>query len=222
MQNASCGRKRHWHRPIPDTTRLQEYPYTTHGKQTLSAPAELPHTLTSAHEQQPAETQIHKPGEKDKMLLECKQCFQAEYYNRCTHNLPALTQGEVVKMRSYKKGDRVWEKGVVNQRLDKRSYMVEILSGSYRRNRRHLQRSPEQPQMTGRTPTRQLEQPQTAMGYTPNIHSPSASTNRTQDTCSPHQITDAKESFHGESSVRTHTRTGRGIRRPAYLKEYTN
>ena len=111
---------------------------------------------------------------KDKILLEHKQCIQARYYNRHTCNFLALTEGEVVRMYPYKKENRVWEKGIVNQCLDEHSYMVKTPSRSYQHKRNHLQRSSEKPQTIECTPTRQLEQAQTPMEYTPTIQPPSA------------------------------------------------
>ncbi|XP_072046783.1 adhesion G-protein coupled receptor G7-like [Amphiura filiformis] len=48
-------------------------------------------------------------------------------------------------MKPLVRGNRTWEKAVVSERLDERSYLVETEKGSYRRNRVHLRKSQENP-----------------------------------------------------------------------------
>lgn len=56
---------------------------------------------------------------------------QAKYYNHPTCDLPVLSEGDVVHMCPYKKGDQVWEKGIINHQLDDYSYEVQSVSGTY-------------------------------------------------------------------------------------------
>lgn len=63
----------------------------------------------------------------DKILLEHRQKIQAKYYDLHTCDLPVLSKGDVVWMCPYKKGDWVWEKGIIKHRLDERSYEVQTV-----------------------------------------------------------------------------------------------
>ena len=67
------------------------------------------------------------------------------YYNKKSKDLPSLFEGDVVRMRPYKIGDKSWQKGVVLKRLDERSYDVETDTNTYRRNRVDLKRTSESP-----------------------------------------------------------------------------
>ena len=70
-----------------------------------------------------------------------KQQQQTKYYNRNALDLPALSEGDVVRNKPFELGDKVWKKGSVTTRLDERSYTVELqLRGetdyTWRRQRR--------------------------------------------------------------------------------------
>lgn len=70
-----------------------------------------------------------------------KEQRQTEYYNR-----NALSEGDVVRIKTFQLGDKVWKKGTVMSRLDERSYMVVSPDGAtYRRNRLHLKKTKETP-----------------------------------------------------------------------------
>ena len=74
------------------------------------------------------------PERKFKGLTK-KEQQQTKYYNRNARDLPALSEGDVVRIKPRQHRDKVWKKGTVTSRLDKRSYMVELLHGAtYRRN----------------------------------------------------------------------------------------
>jgi hypothetical protein len=60
---------------------------------------------------------------------------QVKYFNRHATDLPALEDGDTVRMKPFIKGQREWKKAVVVNRLDQRSYTVDTPDGSYRRNR---------------------------------------------------------------------------------------
>ncbi len=49
-------------------------------------------------------------------------------------------------------GKKEWEKGVVLRRLDERSYEIETPSGTFRRNRIDLRKTPEKPPEPLQTP----------------------------------------------------------------------
>ena len=82
--------------------------------------------------------------EKEKRKLEKKQEQQAKYYNRGAKDLQELAKGDVVRMKPFRLGDKIWKKAVVTARLDERSYTVETPEGGvYRRNRGHLKKTQE-------------------------------------------------------------------------------
>ena len=77
--------------------------------------------------------------EVEKKELRQRQQAQARYCSRSAKDLPSLSEGDVVRMKPFKVGDKSWRKGQVTVRLDKRSYTVETDDGAvYRRNRQHL------------------------------------------------------------------------------------
>ena len=57
-----------------------------------------------------------------------------------------LSNGDVVRMKPFRLGDKEWRKATVTSRLDERSYTVETPEGdTYRRNRVHLKKTQETP-----------------------------------------------------------------------------
>ena len=70
-----------------------------------------------------------------------KLAKQAEYYNRNAHDLPALEEGDVVRMQPFNLGQKEWQKGIVMRPLGERSYEVENPDAVYRRNRVHLKKT---------------------------------------------------------------------------------
>ncbi|XP_048236983.1 uncharacterized protein K02A2.6-like [Haliotis rufescens] len=82
-------------------------------------------------------------GVSDKIA--CKKTKQAYYFNRGTNELPALKEGDVVRVKPTK-FDKQWKKAVIEQQVDVRSYELRTEDGSnLRRNRRHLRKSHEAP-----------------------------------------------------------------------------
>ena len=56
-------------------------------------------------------------GVNDKIPLERSHEIQADFYNRHASDLSTLNEGDLVRMRSYKKGDYIWEKTVISQTI---------------------------------------------------------------------------------------------------------
>ena len=84
--------------------------------------------------------------ESQKKELQQRQQAQAKYYNQTAKDLPSLSEGDVVRMKPFKLGDKSWRKAQVTARLDERSYTVETDDGAvYRRNRQHLRKTSESP-----------------------------------------------------------------------------
>lgn len=75
-----------------------------------------------------------------------RQRRQQKYYNQHARDLPPLKQGDVVRMKPFRQGDKTWKKAIINQRLDERSYTLETDDGdTYRRNRVDLKKTAEPP-----------------------------------------------------------------------------
>ena len=84
--------------------------------------------------------------ERDTKLLRKRQTEAANYYNRGARSLPELSDGDVVRMKPFRLGDKEWRKATVTCRLDERSYTAETQEGdTYRRNRVHLTKTQETP-----------------------------------------------------------------------------
>ena len=66
------------------------------------------------------------------------------YFNQGTRSLRELAEGDVVRMKPFRLGDKVWKKATVTAQLDERSHNVETPDGGvYRRTRCHLRKTPE-------------------------------------------------------------------------------
>ena len=84
--------------------------------------------------------------ERDTKLLRKRQTETASHYNRGARSLPELSDGDVIRMKPFRLGDKEWRKATVTGRLDERSYTVETPEGdTYRRNRVHLKKTQETP-----------------------------------------------------------------------------
>ena len=81
---------------------------------------------------------------KDRTRIDEQKAKQTENYNRTARDLPVLEEGDVVRMKPFRLGQKAWEKAVVQRRLDERSYEVDTPDGTYRRNRVHLRRTREE------------------------------------------------------------------------------
>ena len=86
---------------------------------------------------------VYPEREKKKIIQRQKQ--QAKYFDRTAKDLPEL-EGDTVRMKPFRMGQKTWRKATVTSRLDSRSYTVETPEGdTYRRNRCHLKKSSEKP-----------------------------------------------------------------------------
>ena len=81
----------------------------------------------------------------DSMKLKHNKRLQAKQYNKGAREQPSLEEGDTVRLKPYKLGQKEWQKGMVTKRLDERSYEVETTSGTLRRNRVHLKKTSEPP-----------------------------------------------------------------------------
>ena len=82
--------------------------------------------------------------ERELKDLKRRQLQQASNYNSRAKDLPALEEGDIVRMKPFRLGEKRWKKATVEARLDERSYAVETPDGGvYRRNRCHLRKTAE-------------------------------------------------------------------------------
>ena len=82
--------------------------------------------------------------EVEKKELRQRQQAQAKYYNRSAKDLPSLSEGNVVRMKPFKLGDKLWRKARVTARLGEWSYSIDTDDGAvYHRNQQHLQKMSE-------------------------------------------------------------------------------
>lgn len=86
---------------------------------------------------------------QDRSRIRHKQQRQKSCYDKSAKDLPVLGEGDTVRMKPFRLGQKEWKKAVVNRRLDDRSYEVETPEGTYRRNRVHLRKTGETSPDTG-------------------------------------------------------------------------
>jgi len=150
--------------------------------------------------------------ENEKRELRQRQQTQTKYYNRSAKDLPSPSEGDVVRMKPFKLGDKSWPKAQVTARLDERSYTIETENGAvYRRNRQHLQKTSEPP-IESQNP---IESP--VSKQQPNAGSASEKAVTTTTVTPSHSS--APQHLHTPEECR---RTQRTMRTPAYLKDYVH
>jgi len=62
--------------------------------------------------------------EKDQPNLAKRQKQQVRYFNQGARDLRDLAEGDVVRMKPFRLGDKVWKKAIVTAHLDERSYSL--------------------------------------------------------------------------------------------------
>ena len=87
--------------------------------------------------------------EKDQRNLAKRQEQQVRYFNQGARDLRELAEGDVVRMKPFQLGNKVWKKATAAACLDERSYSVETPEGGvYRGTRCHLRKTPERAEST--------------------------------------------------------------------------
>ncbi|KAK3746314.1 hypothetical protein QZH41_006886 [Actinostola sp. cb2023] len=157
---------------------------------------------------------------RDKLLV--KKELQTKYYNRHTRELPPLTPGDQVRVIP-KPNDRStkWTKAEVEEQVDVRSYNIRTEDGRvYRRNRRHLRKSPpttftyqQSEYLTHTAPTSKV--PPSPVIDPPLMEASDVPTRPTPTTAPP-----VPKPLHDEISPTTRTRSGREVKPPSHLKDY--
>jgi len=157
---------------------------------------------------------------RDKLLV--KKELQTKYYNRHTRELPPLTPGDQVRVIP-KPNDRStkWTKAEVEEQVDVRSYNIRTEDGRvYRRNRRHLRKSPpttftyqQSEYLTHTAPTSKV--PPSPVIDPPLMEASDVPTRPTPTTAPP-----VPKPLHDEISPTTRTWSGREVKPPSHLKDY--
>ncbi len=92
----------------------------------------------------PTTSHLMKPqaidGETMKMMRRLQNAKQTVYYDRYSKDLEDLEEGDQVRIKPFVLGQKYWNKGTVNKKLDERSYEIETDNGILRRNRVHLKK----------------------------------------------------------------------------------
>ena len=79
--------------------------------------------------------------DREKILQRASKSKQG--YDKTAKDLKPLDEGDTVRMKPYRLGDKKWQKGVFCEKLDERSYRVDKGDGVYRRNRVQLRKTME-------------------------------------------------------------------------------
>ena len=129
---------------------------------------------------------------------------QAKYYNRETKELGELKNGDIVRIQP-NPGKNEWRKGTVKEKVNIRSYDIDIGPRTIRRNRRHLRKSHEEPTKDEHNLEIDLDEHATTSSKptTPEHSDNKNSTNSTTNT-----------------EMKTITRSGRVVQTPKYLSDY--
>ena len=146
--------------------------------------------------------------EKEKMKV--GQERQAKYYNKSARDLKPLKEGDVIRMKPYKKGDKSWKKGVVEKACGTRSYEVSTESGVFRRNRVDLRKSMEAP-----APRLELE----LENESENVESRNTSTPIPEPVTSPAPRSPSVNTSHNQTELRRSSRTTKG-KMPERFKDF--
>ena len=90
------------------------------------------------------QTRVTHP-EKHKRNLVKRQEQQVKYFNDGARDLRDLAEGDTVRMKPFRSGNKIWKKATVRTCLDERSYTAEKPDrGVCRRTRSHLTKTPEE------------------------------------------------------------------------------
>ncbi|VDI51087.1 Hypothetical predicted protein [Mytilus galloprovincialis] len=89
----------------------------------------------------PTKESLLKPkieGQNVQKEIQYSKERQAHYYNQGAKELSSLKEGDVVRVEPTNKYQKSWEKGTVNQKVNERSYEINIKGKTFRRNRNQM------------------------------------------------------------------------------------
>ena len=167
-------------------------------------------------------------------LLKRKQ-LQAKYYNMSVKELPALSSGDVVRVKPTDRSGR-WYKARVEQQVDVRSYDVRTENGQiFRRNRGHL-RSSKEPMCASTNPVADSLPEVAPTNLVPAANPISGESSTSQEVQLPTDATESVAQDKVNSGARPKgipvpskpvkstdlpvTRSGRVSKPPSYLKDF--
>lgn len=149
----------------------------------------------------PTSSKLLKPAVPTKVTEQIKsnKARQAYYHDKGSHSLPTLNTGDTVRIMPPSKRQE-WQKAIVQNQVSPRSYEVMTEKRRvYRRNRKHLRHTKET--------------------YTPNpepLETVEQEITQTDPhTQNPHTVKDYSDRLPQQ------TRSGRVMRVPSYLRDYT-
>jgi hypothetical protein len=154
--------------------------------------------------------------------LQQRQNKQALYFNRGAKELQPLKDGDVVRVRPLP-GQSKWFKAQVSSQEAPRSYQVRTEDGKrYRRNRSHLYKVPENFQVI---PDENIVESKVNTQTPPPARKPTEGTLQVPPEPSALQLPDVSQPdlqpVLPSVSAPVSTRSGRIVRRPAYLRDFT-
>ena len=156
--------------------------------------------------------------DREKKQLIKRQEQQTQYYNRGVKELQPLSEGDIVRMKPFRLGDKNWQKAIVTERLDQRSYTVETPDGgTYRRNRYHLRKRKEPP------PVQELpdmDQPPVELQPSTTSQAPSPGRREPEPTKLLPSKTSADKTAPSSDHAPREQRPTRTRRAPAHLADY--
>ena len=156
-------------------------------------------------------------------LLQARKDKQSSYYNNGSKPLQPLLKGDTVRIKPVNPGQR-WAHARVNGSAGIRSYQVTTEDGRvYRRNRRHLRLTAESP--APQTPEAELHTPECYSSPPRQIEQPlpdhDLPTSAVDNTHPGHGTWNDAHEVPPVTPVKCSS-SGRVLRRPAYLNDYTS
>ena len=168
---------------------------------------------------------------EDRTKLKERQEKQRMQYNRGAKDLKPLAEGDMVRMKPYILGDKVWKKGEITKQLDDRSYELLSEGKILRRNRVQLRPTrestnvvPDNAQNTEEPQAVRLPTPIKSQPNQPKATKPGKCTEiiPVEDIPKANQgaeslTSDLKQPQREDTTIR---RSRRQPQRPAYLKDF--
>ena len=162
---------------------------------------------------------------KDQQNLAKRQKQQVKHFNQGARSLRELAEGDVVRMKPFRLGNKVWKKATVTARLDERSYNIETPDGGvYRRTQCHLRKTPERVESVCSDDSKSAEKGAGSSGEQitpsePAISLPIPEVKQQQQTGEPPKVVAASLTPPGPVPMQP-VRPQRMRRPPGYLKDF--
>ncbi|CAC5419959.1 unnamed protein product [Mytilus coruscus] len=161
----------------------------------------------------PTKESLLKPkieGQNVQKEIQYSKERQAHYYNQGAKELSSLKEGDVVRVEPANKIQKTWEKGTVNQKVNERSYEINIKGKTFRRNRRQLLKTSE----NNKTGEKEQFNSESNEQFD-HVEQQENCNNNTIPQQSPQQNT-------LDNNTTTRTRSGRQIKRPSKYNDFVS